>query len=123
MKPSESIASASSSNLSDDSTLRDETSTISTTLTTASVNSDNSVDHDLDKLISERHSKIITTCHKDSEHDPDHHSKFATWLGLLKKFIGVKDIVSMRISLPAQLIEPIGNLEYWNYNDRPDYFV
>ncbi|KAJ2553083.1 hypothetical protein GGH95_005693, partial [Coemansia sp. RSA 1836] len=28
-----------------------------------------------------------------------------------------------RLSLPAQLLDPIPNLEYWNYMDRPDYFV
>jgi len=51
------------------------------------------------------------------------------------RFIGVKDISAVRLSLPAQLCEPMGNLEYvfwrfcvvdyryWNYLDRPDYFV
>ncbi|EPY54296.1 oxysterol binding protein [Schizosaccharomyces cryophilus OY26] len=28
-----------------------------------------------------------------------------------------------KFNLPAQLLEPVGNLEYWNYVDRPDYFV
>lgn len=28
-----------------------------------------------------------------------------------------------RISLPASLLEPIPNLEYWNYLDRPDVFA
>ncbi|KAJ2464003.1 hypothetical protein EV174_006872, partial [Coemansia sp. RSA 2320] len=28
-----------------------------------------------------------------------------------------------RLSLPAQLLDPIPNLEYWNYMDRPEYFV
>ncbi|KAF8325785.1 uncharacterized protein EI90DRAFT_2931268 [Cantharellus anzutake] len=42
---------------------------------------------------------------------------------LLKKCLGVKDIASMRISLPASLLEPIPNLEYWSYLDRPDLFV
>ncbi|OZJ03686.1 hypothetical protein BZG36_03500 [Bifiguratus adelaidae] len=53
----------------------------------------------------------------------DNKSQIIAALKLLKKFVGVKDIVSLRISLPAQLLEPIGNLEYWNYNDRPDYFA
>ncbi|KAJ2398390.1 hypothetical protein GGI05_000107 [Coemansia sp. RSA 2603] len=29
----------------------------------------------------------------------------------------------MRLSLPSQLLDPIPNLEYWNYMDRPEYFV
>ena len=43
--------------------------------------------------------------------------------GMMSKFIGVKDIVNLRISLPASLLDPISNLEYWNYMDRPDLFV
>lgn len=42
---------------------------------------------------------------------------------LVKKCLGVKDIASMRLSLPASLLEPIPNLEYWHYLDRPDYFA
>ncbi|KAI0938482.1 hypothetical protein AcW1_001792 [Taiwanofungus camphoratus] len=42
---------------------------------------------------------------------------------LLKKCLGVKDIASMRLSLPASLLEPIPNLEYWHYLDRPDLFA
>jgi len=41
---------------------------------------------------------------------------------LLKKALGVKDIAAMRLSLPASLLEPIPNLEYWQYLDRPDLF-
>jgi len=41
----------------------------------------------------------------------------------LKKFIGVSDIAAVRFSLPAQLLEPIPNLEYWHYLDRPDTFI
>ena len=52
-----------------------------------------------------------------------------------RRFIGVKDISAARLSLPSQLLEPVGNLEYevlegapaniryWHYLDRPDYFV
>lgn len=29
----------------------------------------------------------------------------------------------MRFSLPAQLLEPIPNLEYWHYIDRPEVFA
>ncbi|KZT24149.1 hypothetical protein NEOLEDRAFT_1148783 [Neolentinus lepideus HHB14362 ss-1] len=42
---------------------------------------------------------------------------------LLKKCLGVKDIAAMRLSLPASLLEPIPNLEYWHYLDRPDLFA
>lgn len=49
--------------------------------------------------------------------------KFKLVLSILKQCIGVKDIASLRFSLPAQLLEPVGNLEYWNYVDRPDYFA
>ncbi|KAG8714173.1 hypothetical protein FRC08_012279 [Ceratobasidium sp. 394] len=44
-------------------------------------------------------------------------------VGLIKKCLGVKDIATMRISLPASVLEPIPNLEYWNYLDRPDAFA
>ncbi|KAH6600102.1 hypothetical protein BASA50_002561 [Batrachochytrium salamandrivorans] len=50
-------------------------------------------------------------------------SKLKFVFGLLTRFIGVKDLVSMRISLPANLLEPQSNLEFWNYVDRPDLFV
>ncbi|KAG6831072.1 hypothetical protein H0H92_012995 [Tricholoma furcatifolium] len=39
---------------------------------------------------------------------------------LVKKCFGVKDIATMRLSLPASLMEPMPNLEYWHYLDRPD---
>ncbi|GLB39104.1 putative OSBP family protein [Lyophyllum shimeji] len=42
---------------------------------------------------------------------------------LVKKCLGVKDIAAMRLSLPASLMEPIPNLEYWHYLDRPDMFA
>jgi len=64
---------------------------------------------------------------------------------LVRKCLGVKDIaalcvqslpffsmnkltnrsliVNRRLSLPASLLEPIPNLEYWNYLDRPDIFA
>lgn len=40
-----------------------------------------------------------------------------------RRFIGVADIASVRFSLPAQLLEPTPNLEYWNYLDQPSTFV
>ncbi|KAK4695994.1 hypothetical protein P7C71_g1844, partial [Lecanoromycetidae sp. Uapishka_2] len=53
----------------------------------------------------------------------DDSSKLRTFLGILRKFIGVSDIASVRFSLPAQLLEPTPNLEYWNYLDRPETFI
>jgi len=50
-------------------------------------------------------------------------SKLKTFLSILKKFIGVSDMAAVRFSLPAQLLEPIPNLEYWHYIDRPDAFA
>lgn len=50
-------------------------------------------------------------------------SKLKTFLSILRKFIGVSDIAAVRFSLPAQLMEPIPNLEYWHYMDRPDTFI
>ncbi|KAH8810237.1 hypothetical protein DL96DRAFT_1716942 [Flagelloscypha sp. PMI_526] len=44
-------------------------------------------------------------------------------VGLVKKALGVKDIAAMRLSLPASLLEPVPNLEYWGYLDRPDVFA
>jgi len=54
---------------------------------------------------------------------PDDTSKLRTFLSILKRFIGVTDIAAVRFSLPAQLLEPIPNLEYWHYLDRPETFV
>ncbi|KZV82085.1 hypothetical protein EXIGLDRAFT_657539 [Exidia glandulosa HHB12029] len=42
---------------------------------------------------------------------------------LLKRSLGVKDLAAMCLSLPAQLLEPIPNLEYWMVLDRPDLFA
>ncbi|KAL8702984.1 MAG: hypothetical protein Q9201_003845 [Fulgogasparrea decipioides] len=53
----------------------------------------------------------------------DDSSKLRTFLSILRKFIGVADIASVRFSLPAQLLEPTPNLEYWNYLDRPETFI
>ena len=53
----------------------------------------------------------------------DDNSKLKTFLSILRKFIGVSDIASVRFSLPAQLLEPTPNLEYWNYLDRPETFI
>ncbi|CAF9911145.1 MAG: hypothetical protein GOMPHAMPRED_007322 [Gomphillus americanus] len=48
--------------------------------------------------------------------------KLRALLGILKNFIGVTDIAAVRFSLPTQLLEPLPNLEYWNYLDRPETF-
>ena len=53
----------------------------------------------------------------------DDTSKLKTFLSILRKFIGVTDIAAVRFSLPAQLLEPVPNLEYWGYLDRPETFV
>lgn len=53
----------------------------------------------------------------------DHASKIRTLFGILRQFIGVPDMATVRFSLPSQLLEPIPNLEYWNYVDRPDAFA
>ncbi|EEA19739.1 hypothetical protein TMatcc_009885 [Talaromyces marneffei ATCC 18224] len=53
----------------------------------------------------------------------DDSSKLKTFLSILRKFVGVADIASVRFSLPAQLLEPTPNLEYWNYLDRPETFA
>ncbi|MCJ1294263.1 hypothetical protein MMC34_005821 [Xylographa carneopallida] len=58
-----------------------------------------------------------------AEKAPDDQSKLRTFLSILRKFIGVADIASVRFSLPAQLLEPTPNLEYWNYLDRPETFI
>ncbi|KAF7715102.1 Oxysterol-binding family protein [Penicillium ucsense] len=57
------------------------------------------------------------------EKTPDDSSKLKTFLSILRKFVGVADIASVRFSLPAQLLEPRPNLEYWNYLDRPETFA
>ncbi|KAI9745942.1 MAG: hypothetical protein M1818_000623 [Claussenomyces sp. TS43310] len=59
----------------------------------------------------------------DNEKMPDESSKLRMFLGILRKFIGVSDIATVRFSLPSQLLEPTPNLEYWNYLDRPEYFA
>lgn len=50
-------------------------------------------------------------------------SKLRTFLGILRRFIGVSDLAAVRFSLPAQLLEPTPNLEYWTYVDSPSAFV
>ncbi|KAK3305736.1 uncharacterized protein B0T15DRAFT_207845 [Chaetomium strumarium] len=50
-------------------------------------------------------------------------SKLRTFISILRKFIGVADLASVRFSLPSQLLEPTPNLEYWNYLDSPNAFV
>ncbi|GAA93929.1 uncharacterized protein L969DRAFT_167801 [Mixia osmundae IAM 14324] len=50
-------------------------------------------------------------------------SKLKQLFGILKKSLGVKDLAAMRFSLPANLIEPMPNLSYWTYLDRPDIYL
>ncbi|EON65144.1 hypothetical protein W97_04381 [Coniosporium apollinis CBS 100218] len=68
-------------------------------------------------------SRPTTPSNAPSEKAPDDSSKLKTFLGILRRFIGVSDIAAVRFSLPAQLLEPTPNLEYWNYLDRPETFV
>lgn len=55
--------------------------------------------------------------------DQSDSGKLKTLMGILKRMVGVKDIAAIRISLPANLLEPVPNLEYWNYLDRGDFFT
>ncbi|KAI2010017.1 hypothetical protein LOZ14_006276 [Ophidiomyces ophidiicola] len=57
---------------------------------------------------------------KPASEDP---SRLRTFFSILRRFIGVTDIATARFSLPAQLLEPTPNLEYWNYLDRPENFI
>jgi len=58
-----------------------------------------------------------------AEEHPSDGNKLSTFLSILRKFIGVADLASVRFSLPSQLLEPTPNLEYWNYLDAPNAFV
>ncbi|KAF8317153.1 hypothetical protein DL93DRAFT_2125174 [Clavulina sp. PMI_390] len=55
--------------------------------------------------------------------DASEGGKLKMILQLIKRSLGVKDLAAMRISLPASLMEPVPNLEYWQYLDRPDLFA
>jgi len=68
-------------------------------------------------------SRAATPSNAAAEKAPDDSSKFKTFLGILRRFIGVSDLAAVRFSLPAQLLEPRPNLEYWHYLDRPDTFI
>jgi hypothetical protein len=35
----------------------------------------------------------------------------------------MSELIFRRLSLPASLLEPIPNLEYWQYADRADIFA
>ncbi|KAL5332649.1 hypothetical protein BJX70DRAFT_392837 [Aspergillus crustosus] len=53
------------------------------------------------------------------EKAPDESSKLKTFLTILRKFVGVSDIASVRFSLPAQLLEPTPNLGSIGTSDEP----
>lgn len=57
------------------------------------------------------------------EKDQTESGKYKFILSILKKVIGVGDILNLRISLPSQVLDPIPNLEYFHWLDRPDYFA
>jgi len=58
-----------------------------------------------------------------NEKDQSDSGKFKFILSILKKVIGVGDILNLRISLPSQVLDPVPNLEYFHWLDRPDYFA
>ncbi|PWN48611.1 hypothetical protein IE53DRAFT_399359 [Violaceomyces palustris] len=58
-----------------------------------------------------------------TDKDQSESGKLRTLLGILKRMVGVKDMAAIRLSLPANLLEPVPNLEYWNYLDRGDLFT
>jgi hypothetical protein len=68
-------------------------------------------------------SRASTPANAQVEKAADDSSKFKTFLSILRRFIGVSDLAAVRFSLPAQLLEPRPNLEYWHYLDRPDAFI
>ncbi|KAF2129912.1 hypothetical protein P153DRAFT_385145 [Dothidotthia symphoricarpi CBS 119687] len=68
-------------------------------------------------------SRAATPTNAPVEKPPDDSSKFKTFLSILRRFVGVSDLAAVRFSLPAQLLEPRPNLEYWHYLDRPDTFI
>ncbi|KAL4882328.1 hypothetical protein BJY04DRAFT_227045 [Aspergillus karnatakaensis] len=53
------------------------------------------------------------------EKAPDESSKLKTFLSILRKFVGVSDIASVRFSLPAQLLEPTPNLGRIGTSNEP----
>jgi hypothetical protein len=53
------------------------------------------------------------------QNDNSEKGKVMQLLGILRKVLNVKDIANVRISLPAQLLEPIPQLESWTYHSRP----
>ncbi|KAL4945337.1 hypothetical protein BDV06DRAFT_231216 [Aspergillus oleicola] len=53
------------------------------------------------------------------EKAPDESSKLKTFLSILRKFVGVSDIASVRFSLPAQLLEPTPNLGAIGTSEEP----
>ncbi|KAN0129647.1 hypothetical protein V8E53_012467 [Lactarius tabidus] len=59
----------------------------------------------------------------DVPEDTGEGGKLRMIVQLVKRSFGVKDLAAMRLSLPASLLEPIPNLEYWHYLDRPDLFA
>ncbi|KAF2466647.1 oxysterol-binding protein-like protein [Lindgomyces ingoldianus] len=68
-------------------------------------------------------SRAPTPANAPVEKPPDESSKLKVFLGVLRRFIGVADLAAVRFSLPAQLLEPTPNLEYWHYLDRPETFI
>ena len=59
---------------------------------------------------SQEPSRATTPANAPVEKPPDESSKLKTFLGVLRRFIGVSDLAAVRFSLPAQLLEPTPNL-------------
>lgn len=57
------------------------------------------------------------------EKEPDNSSKLKTFLGILRRFIGVSDLASIRFSLPAHLLEPTPNLGTFRIDSRRIYVL
>ncbi|TPX39911.1 hypothetical protein SeMB42_g02191 [Synchytrium endobioticum] len=55
--------------------------------------------------------------------ESDHNDPVSFVLGFLRNLVGVKDVFSLRISLPTHLLDSVSALEFWQYMDRPDLFV
>lgn len=79
--------------------------------------------HDAEPGGAEQAASPLIVAEDPATADNSESGKFRQLLGILRKALNVKDLSGLRVSLPAQLMEPVGNLEVWNYVDRPDFFA
>ncbi|KAM0747159.1 hypothetical protein T439DRAFT_328927 [Meredithblackwellia eburnea MCA 4105] len=76
------------------------------------------------KHLQDQHVDLTTEELEQDNANPDSETgKFRQLFGILKKCLNVANLTDVRISLPANLLEPIGNLELWQYCERPDFFA